>query len=217
MSSDLWRILEEEILNCTKCKLHTYRRRAVPGEGNRNSILVFIGEAPGEKEDEQGRPFVGPAGRLLTELIESTGYRREDFYITNIVKCRPPGNRDPEDDEISACLPYLVKQLELIKPKIVVCLGRHSARTIFKLAGLKWTCMSVQHGKIYSARLFNFNVKIIPTYHPAAALYNPQLKSSLEEDFKKSIKLVLGEVLGARSVKKTLLDFSSEKKSFLLK
>ena len=217
MNSDLWRILEEEILNCTKCKLHIYRRRVVPGEGNKNSVLVFIGEAPGEKEDEQGRPFVGPAGRLLTELIESTGYRREDFYITNIVKCRPPGNRDPEDDEINACLPYLVRQLELIKPRIVVCLGRHSARIIFKLAGLKWTNMSTQHGKIYSARLFDFSVKIIPTYHPAAALYNPQLKSSLEEDFKKSIKPVLSEVLGTRSVKKTLLDFSSEKKSFLLK
>jgi DNA polymerase len=217
LSRDPWRILEEEILNCTKCKLHMYRRRAVPGEGNRNSVLVFIGEAPGEKEDEQGRPFVGPAGKLLTELIESTGYRREDFYITNIVKCRPPGNRDPEDDEINACLPYLIKQLELVKPRIIVCLGRHSARTIFKLAGLKWTNMSTQHGKVYSIRLFNFNVKIIPTYHPAAALYNPQLKSSLEEDFKKSIKPVLSEVLEARSVKKTLLDFSCEKKSSLLK
>jgi DNA polymerase len=209
LSSDPWSNLEEEILNCTKCRLHAYRRRAVPGEGNKNSAVVFIGEAPGEKEDEQGRPFVGPAGKLLTELIESTGYRREDFYITNIVKCRPPENRDPEEDEIEACLPYLMRQLELIKPKLIVCLGRHSARTIFRLAGLKWTSMTSQHGRVYSARLLGFSIKIIPTYHPAAALYNPQLRSALEEDFKKTIKSIVAEITEARPAKKTLLDYST--------
>ncbi len=209
MSSDPWSSLESEILNCTKCRLHAHRRRAVPGEGNRKSAVVFIGEAPGEKEDEQGRPFVGPAGKLLTELIESMGYRREDFYITNVVKCRPPENRDPEDDEIEACLPYLLRQLDLIKPKLVVCLGRHSARSIFKLAGLKWTSMTSQHGRVYAAKLLGYGVKIIATYHPAAALYNPQLKGALEEDFKKSIKSAISEILEHKPAKKTLLDYAT--------
>ncbi len=211
MTSDPWRALEEEISTCTKCRLSMYRKRAVPGEGNKSSIAVFIGEAPGEKEDEQGRPFVGPAGKLLTELIESIGYRREDFYITNVVKCRPPENRDPEDDEIEACLPHLKRQLELIRPKLIVCLGRHSARTIFKLAGLKWVSMTSQHGKVYSAKILNLDVRVIPTYHPAAALYNPQLRSVLEEDFKAAIKPTLAELLEGKPSRKTLLDYVAKR------
>ncbi len=204
-----WSRLEQEIYNCTKCRLHLNRRKAVPGEGNRKTLVVFIGEAPGEKEDEKGRPFVGAAGKLLTELIESIGYKRSDFYITNVVKCRPPNNRDPEEDEIAACLPYLLRQLELIKPRVIIALGRHAGRIIFQLAGLKWTSMSVNHGRIYNAKILGFEVKIIPTYHPASALYKPPLRSVLEEDFKNTIKPVIDEEITGKQKprRKTLFDY----------
>lgn len=195
LSTSSWDELEKEILNCRKCKLHANRRNAVPGEGNKNSPVVFIGEAPGEKEDEMGRPFVGAAGKLLTELIESIGYKREDFYITNVVKCRPPGNRDPEDDEIEACLPYLIKQLELLKPRVIVALGRHSGRILFRLAGLKWINMAAHHGKVHKVNLLGFETSIIPTYHPASALYKPPLRMDLEKDFKEVIKPAVDESL----------------------
>lgn len=191
--------------------MHESRRRAVPGEGNRNSIAVFIGEAPGEKEDEQGRPFVGAAGKFLTELIESIGFRRQDFYITNIVKCRPPGNRDPLDDEIQTCLPYLLRQLGLLKPRIIIALGRHAGRVLFSLTGLKWISMTAHHGKVFNAKLLGLEIKIIPTYHPASALYNPSLKKIVEEDFKNTIKRTIEEELKPESQRKqsrTLFDFT---------
>ena len=206
-----WLKLENEILNCRKCRLHESRRRAVPGEGNKNSIVVFIGEAPGEKEDELGRPFVGAAGKFLTELIELIGFKRQDFYITNIVKCRPPGNRDPLDDEIQTCLPYLIRQLELLKPRIIVALGRHAGRVLFSLTGLKWVSMTAHRGKVFSAKLMGFDVKIVPTYHPASALYNPSLRKNIEEDFKNMIKKTIEEEQKPKSERKqarTLLDFT---------
>lgn len=210
--SNEWSTLEAEILSCRKCRLHNNRRNPVPGEGNKLSPVIFIGEAPGEREDESGRPFVGPAGVLLTELIEAIGYKRSDFYITNIVKCRPPSNRDPEDDEIEACLPYLLKQLELIKPQIIIALGRHAARTLFKLSSLKWSSMMTQHGKVYTASLMGREVRIVPTYHPASALYRPHLKKELEKDFKQVIKPLVDEAFGRRARGPrpvTLLDFVS--------
>ncbi len=204
-----WARLESEILNCTRCRLHTSRRKAVPGEGNVSSQVVFIGEAPGEKEDEAGRPFVGPAGKLLTELIELIGFKREDFYITNVIKCRPPGNREPQDDEIEACLPYLIRQLQLIKPKLIVALGRHAGRTLFRLTGLKWTSITASHGHVFHGKIAGLSVKVVPTYHPASALYNPSLKKTLEEDFKKSIKPAIEEALSLSPKRhyKTLFDF----------
>lgn len=111
------------MLNCTRCKLYTSRRRVVPGEGPLNARIMIIGEAPGEREDEEGRPFVGAAGQLLTKLLNTVGIRREEVYITNVVKCRPPNNRDPEPDEIEACRPYLVTQILMIRPQIIICLG----------------------------------------------------------------------------------------------
>lgn len=206
-----WVKLERDVINCRKCRLHEFRRRPVPGEGDKKSIVMFIGEAPGEKEDEVGRPFVGPAGKLLTGLIESMGYNRERFYITNIVKCRPPNNRDPFDNEVESCLPFLIRQLKLMKPKIIVTLGRHAGRTLFSLAGLKWINMSVNHGKIYVAKLAGFEAKIIPTYHPASALYNPSLRKSLEEDFRNVIKRVIDEEFKPKEDKnrgRTLFDFT---------
>lgn len=211
---DTWSKLEEEILKCTRCRLYLSRKNPVPGEGDRQASIFLVGEAPGEKEDESGRPFIGPAGKLLTELIESIGLRREKVYITNIVKCRPPGNRDPERDEIEACLPYLIRQIKLIKPKIIIALGRHAARALFELTGLKWINMTRQHGKTYSTRLLGLEVKIIPTYHPASALYNPSLRRIIEEDFRKVIKSTIEETLvkpGKAKTHVTLLDFIDEK------
>lgn len=168
--------LSQEIMGCTKCDLWRSRVRAVPGEGNPGAKVMFIGEGPGYHEDRQGRPFVGPAGQFLNELLASIGLRREDVYITNIVKCRPPGNRDPLPEEVEACRPYLDRQLELIRPKVVVCLGRHSMARFFP--GEK---ISKVHGQ---ARRQGGTI-YVAMYHPAAALHQPALKPILEEDFKR--------------------------------
>jgi len=202
-----WSNLVEEIVKCRKCRLHALRRNPVPGEGPLDAKIMFIGEAPGEKEDEQGRPFVGPAGKLLNKLLESINLNRNEVFITNIVKCRPPGNRDPLDDEVEACIGYLWRQIKLIKPKIIVALGRHAARTLFHAANLKWDSMSQRHGRIHDIEVLGVKVILIPTYHPAAALYNPRLRKVLESDFRK-----IGEVLRSElkpSKPRTLLDYLS--------
>jgi len=207
---DEWGSLINAIVNCRKCRLSEHRRNPVPGEGNPSARVMFIGEAPGEKEDETGRPFVGAAGKLLTELIESIGFKREDFYITNVVKCRPPNNRDPEEDEINACLPYLLKQIELVKPRVIVALGRHAARTLFNVAGLKWVNMSSMHGKAFKAVVNGVEAVIIPTFHPAAALYNPGLKNELRSDFENTIrKNILEAMVPHRAERKgrSILDY----------
>jgi len=185
--------LREKILNCHKCGLWQNRTNAVPGEGNLNSIIMFIGEAPGRQEDIEGRPFVGPAGKLLTSLLESIGLRRELVYITNVVKCRPPGNRDPKPIEISSCSPYLNAEIEIIRPRLIVTLGRHSSSYIFSLAGMSISGISKIRGSLRKIRLFDFDVLVLPTYHPAAALYNPRLKNVLQEDFKK-IRNILSQI-----------------------
>lgn len=204
--SDEWAKLVNEILGCRKCRLHATRKNAVPGEGNTGSPVIFVGEAPGAREDELGRPFVGAAGQLLTDLLKSIGYGRSDVYITNLVKCRPPNNRDPMDDEVEACSPYLIRQIQLIKPKVIVALGRHSARFLFGLAGLKWTSMSREHGKAHDVRILGLSVKLVATFHPASALYNPQLKGVLEKDFKSAIKPLMDEAFG-KSKKRDLFSF----------
>lgn len=211
--ADEWKSLEEEIRGCRKCRLANSRTNPVPGEGNKGSRVMFVGEAPGRKEDESGRPFVGPAGQLLTELIEKIGVKREDVYITNVVKCRPPNNRDPMDDEIEACLPYLLRQIKLINPSVIVALGRHSARTLFSLMGLEFNSMRAQHGKPVKGRIEGVEVIVIPTFHPASALYNPQLKSELERDFVEVIKTELDKLKERprEAARRTLLDFVKKK------
>lgn len=207
---DEWDSLVNSILSCKRCRLSEHRRNPVPGEGDTNSRVMLVGEAPGEREDETGRPFVGAAGKLLTELIESIGFKRESLYITNVVKCRPPNNRDPEDDEIKACLPYLLKQIELLKPRVIVALGRHAARTLFELGGLKWVNMSSMHGKAFNAVINGVHTVIIPTFHPAAALYNPGLKDELRKDFEGVIRKHIEEAFKASSTSRkgrTILDF----------
>ena len=209
--------LVKEIMECKKCRLHKYRRNPVPGEGPLNADVMVVGEAPGKNEDLQGRPFVGAAGQLLNKLLELAGLKREEVYITNIVKCRPPGNRDPQEDEIQACLPYLLRQIQLIKPKLIIAVGRHAARTLLQLAGLHWHSMTEQHGKVYDATIAGVKLKIAVTYHPAAALYKPPLRQKLEEDFKGPIAEAVREIRRAESSKlqkgsrqTSLLDFLSK-------
>ncbi|BEP18251.1 type-4 uracil-DNA glycosylase [Pyrofollis japonicus] len=213
---DAYKKLVEEIMNCTKCRLHRYRTNPVPGEGPLDTDVMVVGEAPGRNEDLQGRPFVGAAGQLLNKLLLDAGLRREEVYITNIVKCRPPGNRDPKDDEISACLPYLLRQIELIKPKLIIALGRHAARVLLEQAGHKWHSMSKQHGHVYDGVISGVRLRIVVTYHPAAALYRPQIREALEKDFAEVIRREVerirrpssGEKRGSSQARQTsLLDF----------
>jgi len=182
-----------EVSKCTRCPLYFSRTKTVPGEGDPCPEVVFVGEAPGFNEDQQGRPFVGAAGALLTELIESIGLKRSEVFITNVVKCRPPQNRDPREEEIAACLPFLREQLRTLAPRIIVMLGRHSARTILGLYGQRGvdSIMSVR-GRVFKVETEWGEVSLLPTLHPAAALYNPRLRSLLEDDFRK-LKSLLSE------------------------
>lgn len=166
--------LYKEIRTCQKCILSQGRTNAVPGEGPEDASIMFIGEGPGFHEDRQGRPFVGAAGKYLDELLASIGLSREEVYITNVVKCRPPANRDPEPDEIAACRPYLDKQIEQIRPRLVITLGRFSTQRYFAGASI-----SRIHGQ--AKRIGN--VIYYPMFHPAAALHQPRWRSLVEEDF----------------------------------
>lgn len=176
--------LHEQIRRCQKCKLAAARTHAVPGEGPEQVEVMFIGEAPGFHEDKQGRPFVGAAGRFLDELLESVGLQREQVFITNVVKCRPPANRDPEPDEIEACREYLDRQITLLQPKVVVTLGRFSMARAFPNARI-----SQVHGQPKKIQ----GVVYYPMYHPAAALHQPSLRRTVMEDMKR-IPQLLAEV-----------------------
>lgn len=171
------------IQECKKCDLYKSRKQAVLGEGNPDSSLVFIGEAPGGDEDKLGRPFVGRAGKLLTKLIEATGHKREEFYITNICKCRPPNNRTPTPWEMEACFPYLEKQLQIIQPKVLCLLGATAARAFLK----RNVAITKERGSI-----INWEGKLLYlTYHPAYVLRNPDAEITLFEDIKKAIELAI--------------------------
>ncbi len=172
-----------EINKCEKCPLAKTRTQPVPGDGNPNADIMFIGEAPGRNEDLQGKPFVGRAGQLLNDMLEKVGLKREDIYITNIVKCRPPKNRDPEKEEIAACSPYLDLQIAQIKPKVLVGLGRYASAYLFEKYGLEFPGISVAHGRPYKVDNLYAHLVIFPMYHPAAAIYNQRLRPTLEEDF----------------------------------
>lgn len=183
MSSRL-QALHSEILVCTKCELFKGRTNAVPGEGPDNARIMFVGEGPGQNEDEQGRPFVGAAGKFLTELIESIGLKRSEVFITNIVKCRPPNNRAPRKPEVEACNPYLQSQIGLIKPRVICPLGTPAIST---LMGDEHSA-SRSHGKPITKGEFT----ILPMYHPAAALYDSSLKETVFRDFQ-ILKQLLGK------------------------
>jgi len=181
--------LKDKLLNDTKAPLYTYRKQnnyfPVIGEGNHCARIMFVGEAPGENEAKTGHPFCGAAGKFLTTLLESIGFKREDVYITNIVKDRPPGNRDPLPEEIEYYAPYLNEQIGIIAPACVVTLGRHSMKYMFPLLGLsnELQPISVIHGKAFIGSLTGRTISLVTLYHPAVALYNGGMRATLLKDF----------------------------------
>jgi uracil-DNA glycosylase len=171
----------EQVAGCTRCRLAEARTQVVFGVGNPNADLMFVGEAPGFHEDQQGIPFVGQAGQLLTKLLAGIGLARDDVYIANVLKCRPPGNRDPAPDEIEACESHLFRQIELIHPRVVATLGNFAT----KLLSGKPTGITRVHGQEQERTLGGRKVVLFPLYHPAAALYTPAMLRVLEEDFRR--------------------------------
>lgn len=170
------RQIARAVRDCTRCPLHQGRSRAVPGEGPAAAAIMLIGEGPGFNEDKQGRPFVGASGKFLEELLNGIGYKREDVFIANVVKCRPPNNRDPEAEELAACKDYLDRQVELINPNVIVTLGRFSMYRYFPGASIT---------KIHGQAQRVGNRLIVPMFHPAAALHQPKWRPLLIEDFQK--------------------------------
>lgn len=168
--------LNEQIRRCSSCRLCRGRKRGVPGEGPEDADIMFVGEAPGFHEDRQGRPFVGPAGKFLEKLLASIDLSRDDVYICNVIKCRPPNNREPQPDELAACRPYLDRQIQLIKPKLIVTLGRFSMQLAF--SGVR---ISRVHGIPKRVGEFVY----FPMFHPAAALHQPRYRASIEADMLK--------------------------------
>ena len=182
--------IREDIGDCTRCKLHKGRNKIVFGDGSANAELVFIGEGPGADEDKQGLPFVGRAGKLLTQMIEAMGLERKDVYICNVVKCRPPENRAPEPDEVATCSPYLLRQIDVLHPKVIVCLGAVAAKTLLETT----RGISQFRGQWQAWRGY----KLMATYHPAYLLRNPSAKSEVWKD----LQLVMAE-LGLQVPKKS--------------
>ena len=174
--AEILKEVAQQVSACEKCELHFSRKRAVPGEGPLDAQIMFIGEGPGFYENEQGRPFVGQAGQFLNELLAKIGLRREQVFITNVVKCRPPGNRDPQPPELTACADFLDRQVEAINPRVIVTLGRFSMAKYLPMVKI-----SDVHGQasVVRGRL------VVAMYHPAAALHQPSLKPQLEKDFMK--------------------------------
>ena len=176
-SADALIAIREDIGECTRCKLHTLgRKQVVFGVGNPDADLMFVGEAPGADEDEQGIPFIGKAGQLLTKIIEAIDLKRDDVYIANIIKCRPPQNRNPEPDEVATCEPFLFRQISVIKPKVIVALGKYAAQTLLRSE----TPISRLRGQVFDYR----GAKLMPTFHPAYLLRNPSSKREVWEDMK---------------------------------
>ncbi len=173
-----------ELGDCTRCKLHASRTNLVYGVGNPEADLMFVGEAPGRDEDLQGYPFVGRAGQLLTKIIEAIDLRREDVYIANVIKCRPPNNRNPEPDEVSTCEPFLFGQIDAIQPKVIVALGAFAIRTLLE----RDDAISRLRGRVFDYR----GAKLVPTFHPAYLLRSPDKKRDVWEDMKR-VRAILRE------------------------
>jgi DNA polymerase len=181
--ADALRAIRADIGDCTRCKLHALgRTQVVFGVGNPAAALMFVGEAPGADEDVQGEPFVGRAGQLLTKIIEAIGLKRADVYIANVIKCRPPGNRNPEPDEVEQCEPFLFRQIDEIKPRVIVALGKFAAQSLLKTT----EPITRMRGREYRYR----DAVLMPTYHPAYLLRNPSAKREVWEDMKR-VKAIL--------------------------
>lgn len=180
----VWRDLEEQVNNCTRCELYKTRTRPVFGVGNRRAELMVIGEAPGAEEDRQGEPFVGRAGKLLNAMLEAVGFHREDVYIANILKSRPPKNRDPGPEEVDACEPYLKKQIELVNPGLILALGRVAAQNLLKVD----TPIGRMRGKCYEYP--EPRVPVVVTYHPAYLLRSPREKRKSWQDLRFAMEIL---------------------------
>jgi len=178
--------LEKEIKACRKCPLHRTRTQAVPGEGPSPCEIMIVGEAPGREEDLEGRPFVGAAGKLLEKMLTAIGLSRREVYITNVVKCRPPGNRTPQEEEIKLCRPYLARQIRLIKPRAILALGSVAAGSLL----LSREPLSKLRGRVHTLE----DLKVVSSYHPAYLLRNPSAKRAAWEDLKLFQKLLQGEI-----------------------
>lgn len=177
-----WATLEEAVRACTRCALHSTRTQTVFGVGNRRAEWLFVGEAPGADEDRQGEPFVGRAGQLLNAMLAALGLKREQVYIANVLKCRPPNNRDPQPNEVEQCEPYLIRQIELIRPKLIVALGRHAAHSLLKT--------DLALARLRGQRLSYQNIPLVVTYHPAYLLRTPSDKRKAWEDLRRARALL---------------------------
>lgn len=186
--------LDEKIKKCTKCDLHKTRTNAVPGEGPKDADVMLIGEAPGHNEDQKGKPFVGSAGKKLEKLLNKAGLERDEIFIVNVLKCRPKNNRDPTQKEIELCRPYLKKQIRMIKPKLIVTLGRFAASELLGRS----VKISREHGEVEDSSYAGWHCKLFKSYHPAAALYGAEVGEKLEKDFEE-----LGKVISNLSEFKT--------------
>lgn len=184
--SDKLNELNQRMINCSNCALRLGCKNVVPGEGSAEAEIMFIGEGPGQHEDELGRPFVGAAGKFLDEMLGIISLKREEVYIANVVKCRPPGNRDPLPEEVAACWPWLLRQIKIIQPKLIVTLGRHSMERF--LPGYR---ISQIHGKAMRREISEIGRQVFyALYHPAAALYNGSMREVLIKDFRRIPKIL---------------------------
>jgi DNA polymerase len=181
--------LSKKIYECKKCPLWKTRNIPLIGDGSTNSKIILIGEAPGYHEDLKGKAFIGNAGKILDQLLDIIKIKRSQIYITNILKCHPPYNQNPTQQSINSCLEYLFKQLRIIKPKIILTLGKYATEVLFSKIKLKYTKISEIHGKLFEIQASYGLVKIIPLYHPATACYNPSLFFTMQNDIKKHTKL----------------------------
>ncbi|MEM3783711.1 MAG: type-4 uracil-DNA glycosylase [Candidatus Bathyarchaeia archaeon] len=187
MNSSKEAVLEavaSEVRACTRCGLWKTRKNAVPGEGSADAKVMFVGEAPGYWEDVKGKPFVGAAGKFLDMLLAEMGFSRNKVFIGNVLKCRPPGNREPAPAEIATCTPYLDRQITTIKPKLIITLGNYSTAYIFSKAELSFKGITEARGKFYQANVLGLAMTVFPTLHPAAGLYSAKYKQLLIEDFR---------------------------------
>jgi uracil-DNA glycosylase family 4 len=177
--------ISDQVMKCRQCPLWEEATQSVPGEGSISAKVMFIGEAPGEQEDSLGRPFVGRAGKVLDSLLAGTGLSRDEVFIGNIVKHRPPGNRDPKPDEVVACTPWLEQQINIIRPPLLVPLGRHATRYVLGRMGVEFVKITDISGTVFEGEPFGFPQKVIPALHPAATLHNPLSRDRLKEDFRR--------------------------------
>jgi len=177
--------LSMEINNCKKCSLWRTRNKPLVGDGSVNAEILVVGESPGYYEDLQGRAFVGEAGKILDKLLGLINLERKDIYITNVLKCHPPKNHEPNRQEIDSCIRYLYRQIDIIKPRIIITLGKFASKEVFDKFNLGFTRISELHGRVYEVKTLSGNMKIIPLYHPAVACYHNEMLGLLKEDFRK--------------------------------